>query len=72
MTKHFVRTSHGVHLMSPVGGGEFTLCGIAFDAADSEQDKRLRFRGAKREIVTCDLCANVVEVCRDVKVRRRP
>lgn len=68
----FVRTTgHGVHLVSPMQGGEFTLCGIAFDAGDSEKDSTAQWRDTPSTTVTCDICIDVIEACQGIKVRRR-
>lgn len=67
-----VQTPDGdVHAMSPIGGGEHTLCGIAIDAADSERDERLRLSATRRRAVSCAMCADVVLACRQLRVARR-
>jgi hypothetical protein len=63
-------TSDGaVHAVSPIGGGEHTLCGIAADAADSEANEALRWTHPKHEYVTCKECSLVVMSCRRLKVQ---
>jgi hypothetical protein len=65
-----VRLGDGlVHVISPIGGGEHTLCGVAFDAADSEGDESLRWsNSAARGPVSCEGCAAVVMHCRGMRV----
>ncbi len=64
----FIEFEGDVHLISGEGGGEHTLCGVAFDAVDSEHDESLRFTPTKRRIITCPGCAGVVLACRGVRV----
>lgn len=59
-----------VHVVSPIGGSEHTLCGIAVDAAASENMPSLEWVHPKGEIVTCRECASVIRLCRRVKVAR--
>lgn len=42
MRRRYVEFGGHVHLVGVIGGGEHTLCGVAFDAADSEHDESLR------------------------------
>lgn len=67
-SSRFVEFEGDVHLIAGGGGGEHTLCGVAFDAADSEHDESLRFTPTKRRIITCSGCASVVLACRGVRV----
>lgn len=55
-----------VHAVSPIGGGEHTLCGVAFDAADSEGDESLRWLGPSRRAVDCPMCCAVIRECRNM------
>ena len=63
------QTADGMrHVVSPVGGSEHALCGIAFDAhelADGPQWAAVPLTG---RTVTCGDCAAVVEVCRSVRL----
>lgn len=69
--RRFVHTiSAGIHIVSPIGGGEHTLCGIAGDAYESEGDEALRWRVARTHTVTCRECISVVEACRGVRIFR--
>ena len=69
----YVEFGGEVHLFPAVGGGgEHTLCGVAFDAADSEKDESLRFRPTKRRTITCFGCAAVVLACRGVRIAPAP
>ncbi len=65
----FAQSNDGeVHLISPIGGGEHTLCGNAFDI-DSEPDG-VDFAWVECEPrpLTCPLCAMVVKACRGVAI----
>lgn len=53
-----------IHALSPVGYGEHTLCGDAFDGCDGEGGHR----DVKRGPVTCKRCIEVVLFCRSLKV----
>jgi hypothetical protein len=64
MTK-FVEFDGNVHLVVC----EHTLCGVAFDAADSESDESLRWTATHKRFVDCDLCRLTVEACSGVQTR---
>lgn len=66
----FVEMGGAVHLMSPIGGAEHTLCGVAFDANASENADELGHQPTQRRTVTCLECAMVVDTCRGVRVGR--
>lgn len=55
-----------VHLVGP--NSEFTLCSVAFDAADSENEPTLRWMPTRQRIVTCPECVRVIVHCRNVPV----
>lgn len=61
-----------VHAVSPIGGSEHTLCGIAADAAVSEADESLRWTHPKHQYVTCSECLRVVKFCRGLKIAKSP
>jgi hypothetical protein len=64
-------TSDGfVHAVSPIGGSEHTICGIAADAAASEGDEALRWVHPKTQYVTCAECYRVVKFCWGIKVAK--
>lgn len=65
----FFATGTMIHILGPGNGGEFTLCGVAQDAWDSENMPELQLIPTARRVVTCPQCAAVVLVCRGVQVR---
>ena len=63
-----IENGDGVHLTN----GEFTLCGDAWDAPDSEPDwEPGEFRKPKSRIITCAKCVAIVLLCRGVRVAER-
>jgi hypothetical protein len=65
----FVENDEGVHVMR----AEFTLCGDAFDAPETELDWEAGpFRKTRRRAVTCLRCADIVRLCRGVRVSKDP
>lgn len=64
----FVLFDGAVHLVCPLAGGEYTLCGSACDAATSEGMPELRWRKTRSRTVTCAECADVIRACRGVRV----
>lgn len=67
MNKKRVEFGGHVHLMSVLQVGEYSLCGVAFDAADTENDESLRFRPTKKRTVDCPQCVLEIENCRYVQ-----
>ena len=67
MSSGLVRFEGCTHMVSPIGGSEHTLCGVAFDAADSEGDESLRWQASGQEHVDCPDCLIVIQACRDVR-----
>ena len=60
------------HAQSPQGDGEFTVCGMAFDAHESgDSDEPIVFAGAG-EAVTCHECRRLVVEFRAIKLGRLP
>jgi hypothetical protein len=57
-----------VHLVSPLGGSQHTICGVACDTADSEGDESLRWVKTARSKFSCEQCAAVIDAC----ARSRP
>jgi hypothetical protein len=56
-----------IHVISPIGGSEHPLCGIAQDSADSEHSDLLRWVSPrKRGPVSCTECSKVVLHCRGI------
>lgn len=66
MSKRFVEYEGSVHLISPIMGGEFTICGDAFDAASSENMPELEQLPTTETVVTCPKCTLVIKECRNV------
>jgi hypothetical protein len=57
----FVSNLRGVHLMHPGMGNEFTLCGDAFDAPDTEQGWEVGlFVPTDSKTVTCPKCVEII------------
>jgi hypothetical protein len=71
MSKEYAKCENGfVHLVGVLTGGEFTVCGDAFEGhqMDYEGDD-YTWRKVKSGPVTCLRCAKEIENCRGVKVR---
>ena len=66
----YVENCDGVHIMG-LAGGEYTLCGDAFDMFSSERDMgpKYEFKPTQKRIVTCPDCIEVIELCRGVKTK---
>lgn len=66
----FVENDKGVHIWCPLNG-EFTLCGDAFDAPDSEDDwDEGPFVETRKRTVTCPDCIAVILACRGLRVKK--
>lgn len=61
----YVETSAGVHLVSPIGGSEHTLCGDAFD---NEFEPGIGWKKRSPRALTCPKCVEVVLYVRGVRV----
>lgn len=61
----FVEAEGLVHLMSPLLGGEFTLCGDAFDLFTDEGGYEQK--ATSKRVVTCPYCAAVIDTCRGIR-----
>ena len=60
------------HAHNPAGDGEFTMCGLAFDAHSvGDHENEIVFAGAD-ESVTCQECRRVVLEVRKIKLGRMP
>jgi len=77
MTREYKENFEGVHLMSIVGSGEETLCGIHFQTGEKSNlskeiydydDKYLLVRTNKK-IVTCERCIREILNCKNVKIK---
>lgn len=65
MWRRYMENDDGVHLTI----GEFTLCGDAWDAPDTESDWPAgQFRLASGKAITCKRCASIIRTCRGVRV----
>lgn len=69
---HYVRAGGVVHLLSPLQAGEYTMCGVAFDACDTEGEPGHRFVPVREQPVNCDMCVDMIERCRGVRVSAKP
>ena len=56
------------HMICPIGGGEHTLCGIAKDAWEIENEPGWKGVPLTGKTVTCGLCARVIVECRKVRI----
>lgn len=65
--KIYVEAQGEVHLVNPIMGGEFTLCGDAFDL--SSDVPGYAWTARRRGPVTCKSCAAVILGCRGVQVQ---
>jgi hypothetical protein len=63
----FVEAEGFIHLVGTTAGGEFTLCGDAFDL--SSDIEGYQWKPSKKRIVTCPECARIILHCRGVKVK---
>jgi hypothetical protein len=66
--KEFMENKKGVHLMTIHTGGEYTMCGFAFDERTDEVGGELQ--PASSKIVTCSDCISIITHCRNVKTKR--
>lgn len=64
----FIENAEGVHLM---GITEFTLCGDAFDIGETESDAT-PLKPTQKRTVTCLRCAQIINLCRGVRVGTPP
>lgn len=55
------------HVISPLGGGEHTLCGVASDAYCTEDDPHLIWQESVNKKVTCKDCVAIITVCKLIK-----
>jgi hypothetical protein len=62
-----------VHALDPTGGAEYSLCGVASDAWETEGQPELRWRPlpTNRKHVDCTGCAKVILHCRRLTVSPR-
>lgn len=70
MSDKFKHNHDGVHVFY----GEFTLCGDAFDAPDSEKEVGLRspFEDTESKTVTCPKCVALIKFCRGIRIAKSP
>lgn len=60
------------HGSDPSQGGEFTICGIAFDAFDSgDVDEPTRF-ASPGETITCPECRKVIAYFKSIRHWKEP
>jgi hypothetical protein len=70
MSKTYAKCENGlVHLVAVLTGGEFTLCGDAFEGHAMGDDDDFKWKECSHGPVTCPQCAKEIENCRGVKVR---
>ena len=69
----FLENDNGVHGMSTIGLGEFTICGWAFDAPETEGLEEVpggSFRETKKKTITCPQCIEVLDYYSRFRTRR--
>lgn len=60
------------HARQPGQGGEFTVCGMAFDAFESgDADAPIVFAGT-RQFITCQECCEIIQQFRSATWRLLP
>lgn len=62
----FIEAEGLIHLINKVSGGEFTLCGDAFDAGSERPG--YEWHSTLRRTITCPYCAEIIVDCRGVRV----
>ena len=67
MEKKFVEFEGFIHLMSVQSGGEFSLCGVAFDIGFHDGIE-LTFKPTQAKTVSCPACIREILNCRGVKI----
>ena len=55
-----------IHAINHPCGGEHTLCGDAFDLGADEPG--YEWKETKKKTVTCPTCADVIAMCRELKI----
>lgn len=65
----FTRFEKRTHLVSPASGHEFSLCGISFDAGETEGEPSLVWKPTTSTTVTCPSCIMIIRECQGVKTR---
>lgn len=65
MNREFKENLDGVHVFD----SEFSLCGDAWDAPDTEADWEAGpFEKTRKRVVTCAKCVKVILFCRGIRV----
>jgi len=64
--EEYLKNKNGVHLINSVlMGGEFTLCGLAYDLIDSNNGGELF--PTNKKVVTCPECIKIIKLCQGIK-----
>lgn len=61
-----------IHGGQPGQGGEFTMCGVAFDAFDSGGVEEEIIFAEPGDLITCPACREVIAFYRTVRRNRQP
>lgn len=70
--KRFAKCENGlIHLINVLSGGEFTLCGDAFEGHALEGPD-FAWEECDKRPVTCPRCAAEIENCRGVRISKKP
>ena len=65
MWKDLSQTNMTIHAPDTITGGEYTLCGIAFDAYESGDSDELIVFVQPFETITCEQCRTAIKYVRD-------
>ena len=64
----FLENKAGVHVMGSNIGGEFTLCGLSFDIAETEEGyEDGTLMDTAKKTVTCQGCIEIIMHCRGIR-----
>lgn len=67
----YAKSNNGIiHVINPISGNEFTLCGDAFNIGDGDPqhpEYKNEWQLCPAQTVTCSYCAEIILACRAVK-----
>ena len=66
----FVEAEGLVHLVGPSMGGEYTICGDAFDLGSHVGG--YTWKPTRLRTITCPRCVEMIEHCRGRRIARKP
>ena len=56
-----------IHAISPIGGSEHSLCGLAFDAFESGDLEYKPIFAKSGDKITCAMCRAIIDYCKAFK-----